>query len=70
VNQIDHILISNRFRSAIVDITVLKGTKNESDHNVLKVNFIVENKYNYKRKIVNIFHTSKWEQEYVTEINI
>jgi hypothetical protein len=69
VNQIDHILISNRFRSAIIDITVLKGTKNESDHNLLKVNFIVENKYNYKTKIVNIFQNSKWEQEYGIDIN-
>ena len=34
-------------------------------------NFVVktENKYNEKRKIVNIFQNSKWEQEYAIEIN-
>jgi len=28
-----------------------------------------ENKYNKKRKIVNIFQNSKWKQEYSTELN-
>ena len=38
VNQIDHVLISNRFRSAITDIRALKGP----DHNLLKINFKVK----------------------------
>jgi hypothetical protein len=33
VNQIDHVLISNRFRSAITDIRVLRGPDIGSDHN-------------------------------------
>ena len=63
----DSILISNRFRSAITDIG--------SDHNLLKINFRVKlrvktgNKYNEKRKMVNIFQNPKWKQEYVIEIN-
>jgi len=36
-NQIDHILISNRFRSAITDIRALRGTDIGSDHNLLKI---------------------------------
>jgi len=39
--QIDHILISNRFRNAIT-IRVLRGPKIESDHNSLKVNVKVK----------------------------
>ena len=70
MNQIDHVLISNRFRSAIIDIRALRGPNIGSDHNLLKINFKVklrvktENKYNKKRKIVNNFQNSKWEQEY------
>ena len=65
-NQIDHVLISNRFRSATADIKALQGSHIGSDHNLLKINFKVklrgktENTYNEKRKIVNIFQNSKW----------
>ena len=75
-NQIDHVLISSRFRSAITDIRVLRGSDIGSDHNLLKVNFKVklriktENKYNEKRKVVNIFQNSKRKQQYAIEINI
>jgi len=61
VNQIDHVLISNRFRSAITDIRALRGPDIGSDHNLLKINFRVKlriktgNKCNEKRKMVNIF---------------
>jgi uncharacterized protein YqeY len=74
-NQIDHVLISNRFRSAMTDIRALKGPDSGSDHSLLKVNFKVKlrvktgNKYNEKRKMVNIFQNPKWKQEYATEIN-
>ena len=60
-NQIDHVLISNRFISAIIDIRALRGPDIGSDHNLLKINFKVkfrvqtEQKCNEKRKIVNIF---------------
>jgi hypothetical protein len=37
-NQINHILISNRFRSAITDIRALSGPDIGSDHNLLKIN--------------------------------
>jgi hypothetical protein len=37
--QIDHILISNRLRSAITDIRTLRGPDIGSDHNLLKINF-------------------------------
>jgi len=59
-NQIDHVFISNRFRSAITDIRALRGPDIGSDHNLLKINFKVklrgktEEKYE-KRKTVNIF---------------
>jgi len=75
VNQIDHIFISNRFRSAITDIRTLRGPDTGSDHNLLKINFKVKfrvnagNKCNEKRKMVNIFQNPKWKQEYATEIN-
>ena len=74
-NQMDHVLISNRFKSAITDIEALRGPHIGSDHNLLKINFKVKlrvetgNKYNEKRKMVNIFQTSKWKQEYTIEIN-
>ena len=67
VNQIDNVLISNRFRSAMTDIRAVRGPDIGSDHNLLKIKFKVklkvktENKYTEKRKIVNIFQNSKWE---------
>ena len=75
MNQTDHVLISTRFRSAITDITALRGPDIESDHNLLKINFKVKlrvknaNKYNEKRKMVNIFQNPEWKQEYAIEIN-
>jgi hypothetical protein len=74
-NQIDHILISNRFRSAITDIRALWGPDIGSDQNLLKINFKVKlrvktgNKYNEKRKMVTIFQNPKLKQEYAMEIN-
>ena len=74
-NQIDHDLISNRFRSAITDIRALRGPDIGSDHNLLKVNLKVKlrvktrNGQNEKRKMVNIFQNPKLKQEYAIEIN-
>jgi len=73
-NQIDHVLISNRFSSAITDIRALRRADIGSYHNLLDINFKVKlrvrngNKCNEK-KIVNIFQNSKWKEEYATEIN-
>jgi len=73
-NQIDHVLISNRSRSAITDIRALRGPDTGSDHNLLKINFEVKlrvktgNKYNEKRNMVNIFQNPKWKQEYAIKI--
>ena len=75
MNQTDHVLISTRFTSAITDITVLRGPDTQLDHNLLKINFKVKlrvinaNKYNEKRKMVNIFQNPEWKQEYAIEIN-
>ena len=69
-NYIDHVLISNKFRNAITGIRALRGPDIGSDHNLLKINFKVKlrvktgNKYNEKRKMVNIFQNPKWKQEY------
>jgi len=74
-NQIDHVLISNRFRSAVTDNKELRGPDIGSNHNLLKINCKMklrvktEKKYNWKRKIVNIFQNSKWKQEYAIELN-
>jgi len=74
-SQIDHVLISNRFRSAITDITALRGPDIGSYHNLMKISFKVKlraktgNKYNEKRKMVNIFQNPMWKQEYAIEIN-
>jgi len=38
-SQIDHILISNRFTTAITDILQLRGLDIGSDHNLLNINF-------------------------------
>ena len=68
VNQTHHVLISDRFRSAITDIRALWGKDIGSDHNLLQINFKVKlrvktgNKYNEKRKMVNIFQNPKWKQ--------
>jgi hypothetical protein len=65
VNQTDHVLTSNRFRNAITDIRALRGPDSGSDHNLLEINFKVKlrvktgNKYNEKRKMVNIFQNPK-----------
>ena len=75
-NQIDHVLISNRFRSAITDIRALRGPDIGSDNSLLKINFKgklrvqTEKKYNEERKIVDIFQNSKWKQEYATELRV
>ena len=69
-NQIDHVLISNRFRNAITDIRALRGTDFGSDHDLnfkVKLRAKTEKKYD-KRKFVNVFHNSKWKQEYATEL--
>jgi endonuclease/exonuclease/phosphatase family metal-dependent hydrolase len=42
VNQLDHVLISNRFRSAIIDIRALRGPDIVSDHILLNRNFPVK----------------------------
>ena len=74
-NQTDHILISNRFRSAITGIRALRGPDIGSNRNLLKINFKVKlrvktgKKYIEKRKMVNIFQNPKWKQEYAIEIN-
>ena len=47
-NQVDDVLISNRFRSAITFIRALRGPDIGSDHNSLKVNFKVKVKVQYK----------------------
>jgi len=65
VNQRDHAIISNRFRSAITDIRALRGPDIGPDHNLLKINFEVKLKvkagikYNEKRKMVNISQNPK-----------
>ena len=70
VNQIDHVLISHRFRSAMTDIRALRGPEIGLDHNLFKLHFKVKlrvktkNKYNEKRKTVSIFQNSKRKQEY------
>jgi len=75
VNQIHHVLISNRFRSAITDIRALRGPDIGSYRNLPKINFKLKlrvktgNKYNEKRKMVNVFQNPKWKQEYGIEIN-
>jgi hypothetical protein len=52
-NQIDHLLISNRFRSAITDIRALRG----SDHILLKINFKVKLRVKLE---INIIRKGKW----------
>jgi len=56
-NQIDHVLISNRFRSAITDIRALRGPDIGSGHKLLKVNFKV--KLRVKMEII-IMREEKW----------
>ena len=66
-NQTNHVLISNRFRSAITDIRALRGPDIGSDHNLPNTNFKVKlrakigSKYE-KRKMVNIFQNPKWDK--------
>jgi hypothetical protein len=68
-------LIGNRFKSAITAIKALRGPYIGSDHNLKKISFNMKlrvktgNKYDEKRKIVNIFQKPKWKQEYATETN-
>ena len=72
-NQIDNVLISNRFRSAITDIRALRGPDIGSGHKLLKINFKVKlrvktgNKYE-KRNMVNIFQNRKQGEKNATGI--
>ena len=66
VDEIDHVLTSNRFRSAVTDIRALRAPDIGSYHKLLKINFKVtltvkNGKKCEKRKIVNIFQNSKWK---------
>ena len=64
-NKIDHVLISNRFRSAITDVRALRESDIGSDHNLLKINFKVNlrvksaNKYMRKEKYLIFFKKFK-----------
>jgi len=53
----DHVLISIGFRSAITDITALRGPDIGSDHNLLKVNFNVKL---WVKLEINIMRKEKW----------
>jgi len=61
-NQTEHVLISNRFRSAITDFRALRGPDIRSGHNLMKINFKVKlraktgYKYNEKRKKTIFFN--------------
>ena len=57
VNQIDQVLISNRFRCTITDIRALRGPDIGSDLNLLKINFKV--KLGLKLEI-NTMRKEKW----------
>jgi len=67
-NQIDHVLISDGFRSAITGIRALRGSDSGSHYNLLKIHFKVKlrvktgNKYNEERKMGNIYLKSKMEK--------
>jgi len=50
VNQIDHVLISKRFISAITDIRALRGTDIGSNNNLLKINFRVKLRVKTEKK--------------------
>ena len=58
VNQIDHVIISNRFRSAI---TVLRGPDIGSVHNLLKMNFKVKLRVKTEKKNCEYFSKFKVE---------
>ena len=55
-NQIDHVLISNRFRSAIIDIRALRGLDIGLDHILLKINFEMK----LRVKTGNKYGKRKW----------
>jgi hypothetical protein len=65
VDQTDNVLISNRLRSAITDITALRVPDIRADHSSMKINFKVKlkvktgNKYN--KKNCQYFSKSKVE---------
>ena len=73
--QIDHVLIGNRFRSAITEHQSMQGTRHWIGSQLTEDKFKVilrvktGNKHNEERKMVNIFENSKWKQEYAMEIN-
>jgi len=50
VNQIDHVLISKRFISAITDIRALRGPDIGSNNNLLKINFRVKLRVKTEKK--------------------
>jgi len=56
-NQIDNVLISNRFRSAITDIRALRGPDIGSGHKLLKINFKVKLRVKLE---INIMRKEKW----------
>jgi len=61
VNQTVHVLISNRFRSAITDTRELSRPDTESDHKLLKVNF--REKFMVKTEMKNCEYFSKFKAE-------
>ena len=51
-NQIDRVLISNRFRSSITDLRVLRGPDIGLDHKLLKINFKVKLRVKIEKNIM------------------
>ncbi|XP_030760715.1 craniofacial development protein 2-like [Sitophilus oryzae] len=49
-NQIDYILINNRFKNLITKVTTMSGADIESDHNPLRANILLRNKKKPKPK--------------------
>ena len=76
-NQIDHVLVNNRFRSSITDVRALRGPDIGSDHNLIKVKMKVklrtrkvEDKTQHaKSKTVNEFQSKEWKEKYTAEIS-
>jgi hypothetical protein len=70
VNQIEHVLISDRFKGAITYIIPLRGPDTGSNHNLLKINFKMKLRVKTKKKYIITNKSSEYFSEFKMETRI
>jgi hypothetical protein len=66
-NQIDHVLINNRFKNSITNVRILRGADADSDHLLVGIWIRVKFKKRYRHKLNTV---DRYDIEKLEEVNI